>query len=419
MFDHAELPLSLPVYVEHVPRVTLDSNQSTLRPQQIKDFEHLVRARLSCSNSNFRLPSGLRELVWRESSICRFFCDFSILTRLSHLDLSYNQLTQVPFLPQCLQVFKINHNQLHELAFECPMPHLRAIHAAHNRIKSVSDALTVTSVKLQSLRLNDNMITRLPNLDALTGLIELDIRNNRMHKLPYTSPSLVTFEIEGNYASTTGPFLGNEHLKRDFKFNRKDELRNVGGQSNQNTTPNSDSTKSTQIVKSDTTSSLISDTTAQTADRHVQKRRQALKNFVETQKENFRSDTILTSHKAVERRRRHVLHSRNIRLEKEETILNLVRSILRKDLLETEEEDLRDGILFIRCYNLKRNKSQPSIIVELLAPREQVLSANKSRRNAEKFADAARREGHPMEPDDVLKLNEEKLCAFLRHLAKS
>jgi len=274
------------------------------------------------------------------------------------------------------------------------MPHLRAIHAAHNRIKSVSDALTVTSVKLQSLRLNDNMITRLPNLDALTGLIELDIRNNRMHKLPYTSPSLVTFEIEGNYASTTGPFLGNEHLKRDFKFNRKDELRNVGGQSNQNTTPNSDSTKSTQIVKSDTTSSLISDTTAQTADRHVQKRRQALKNFVETQKENFS-------------------------LEKEETILNLVRSILRKDLLETEEEDLRDGILFIRCYNLKRNKSQPSIIVELLAPREQVLSANKSRRNAEKFADAARREGHPMEPDDVLKLNEEKLCAFLRHLAKS
>ena len=101
-----------------------------------------------------------------------------------------------------------------ELAFECPMPHLRAIHAAHNRIKSVSDALTVTSVKLQSLRLNDNMITRLPNLDALSGLIELDIRNNRMHKLPYTNPSLVTFEIEGNYASTTGPFLGNEHLKR-------------------------------------------------------------------------------------------------------------------------------------------------------------------------------------------------------------
>ena len=66
-------------------------------------------------------------------------------------------------------------------------------------------------------------------------------------------------------------------------------------------------------------------------------------------------------------------------IKKEETILNLVRSILRKDLLETEEEDLRDGILFIRCYNLKRKKSQPSIIVELLAPREQILSANKSR----------------------------------------
>ena len=233
-----------------------------------------------------------------------------------------------------------------ELAFECPMPHLRAIHAAHNRIKTIPDALPITSAKLQSLRLNDNQITRMPNLDSLNGLIELDIRNNRMHKLPHTNPGLVTFEIDGNYASTTGPFLGNEHLKRgtsnytwyysltnyctfsDFKFNRKDESRNGGGV-NQTTTPNSDYTKSTQIVKSDTTtttSSLISDTTAQVskghwldqpknlnqaANRHVQKRRQALKNFVETQKENFRSDT--TTHRAVVRHRRHVLHSRNIR----------------------------------------------------------------------------------------------------------
>ena len=131
MFELAELPLTLPKYVEHVPRVALENDQQLLRVNQIKDFEHLVRLKLKCSNSNFRLPPGLRELVWRErhsfrdhyvfyeislklekSSICRFFCDFSILTRLSHLDLSFNQLTCVPFLPQCLQVFKINYNQL-------------------------------------------------------------------------------------------------------------------------------------------------------------------------------------------------------------------------------------------------------------------------------------------------------------------
>ena len=46
-------------------------------------------------------------------------------------------------------------------------------------------------------------------------------------------------------------------------------------------------------------------------------------------------------------------------------------------------------------------------------------SNENSRRNAEKFADAAVREGYQMEPDDVLKLNEEKLCAFLRYLAKN
>jgi len=406
MFDLAELPLTLPSYVEHVPRVTLENSSQLLRVNQIKDFEHLVRLKLKCSNSNFRLPPGLRELVWRESSICRFFCDFSILARLSQLDLSYNQLTSVPFLPQCLQVFKINHNQLQELTFECPMPHLRAIHASHNRIKSISDSIS-SFANLQSLRLNDNMIYKLPNFDQTTTLIELDIRNNRLQKLPHVTSSLVTFELDGNYSNSTGPFLGNEFLKKgpqknstssneisfdNFKFNRKPDGKEVITTSTSNTGLESETTKSTQIVKSDTTSSLISDTTVQNNRVHV--RRQALKNFVESQKENFS-------------------------LKKEETILNLVRSILRKDLLETEEEDLRDGILFIRCYNLKRNKSQPSIIVELLAPREQVLSANKSRRNAEKFADAAVREGYQLEPEDVLKLNEEKLCAFLRYLAKN
>ena len=66
MFDLAELPLTLPSYVEHVPRVTLENSAQLLRVNQIKDFEHLVRLKLKCSNSNFRLPPGLRELVWRE-----------------------------------------------------------------------------------------------------------------------------------------------------------------------------------------------------------------------------------------------------------------------------------------------------------------------------------------------------------------
>ena len=75
MFDLAELPLTLPSYVEHVPRVTLDNSAQLLRVNQIKDFEHLVRLKLKCSNSNFRLPPGLRELVWRERKA--FYWKFS------------------------------------------------------------------------------------------------------------------------------------------------------------------------------------------------------------------------------------------------------------------------------------------------------------------------------------------------------
>lgn len=93
------------------------------------------------------------------------------------------------------------------------MPRLRAIHASHNRIKSISDSIP-SFANLQSLRLNDNMIYKLPNFDQTTTLIELDIRNNRLQKLPHVAPSLVTFELDGNYSNSTGPFLGNEYLKK-------------------------------------------------------------------------------------------------------------------------------------------------------------------------------------------------------------
>ena len=79
MFELGELPLTLPKYVEHVPRVALENDAQLLRVNQIKDFEHLVRLKLKCSNSNFRLPPGLRELVWRERHSYRgLFRHFSL-----------------------------------------------------------------------------------------------------------------------------------------------------------------------------------------------------------------------------------------------------------------------------------------------------------------------------------------------------
>ena len=92
------------------------------------------------------------------------------------------------------------------------MPNIRAIHATNNRIRSISENVS-TFPKLQSLRLNDNQIYKLPNFDELE-LIELDIRNNRLQKLPHVGSELVKFEIDGNYSNSTGPFLGNEYLKR-------------------------------------------------------------------------------------------------------------------------------------------------------------------------------------------------------------
>merc|ERR1712131_26434 len=403
-------------YVDNLPPTTFESNARTLKVNQIKDFENVVKLRLQCKNSTFRLPSGLQHIIWRESSISNFSCDFTILSRLTSIDISFNSLSSLPPLPQCLQILKVSHNHLTALEFYHNMTNLRAIHACFNKIEHVSDSIKKFD-RLQSLRLNDNCIAKIPNLSQLK-LIELDLRNNHFTKLPIINDTIMNFKIDGNLFAYTGPFLGNKHILKDNMFKRKpksapelvaiettsDQITSFASKSQISASQLSIQSKSSQIKISKSSENIIksdiptsaSEPNLVVGDKSKTKldaRRIALKNFVEIQKEN-------------------------LSVKKEEVILNLVRSILRKDLLETQEDDLKDGILFIRCYNLRRKRTLPALIVELPAPRETVLSLNKSRRNAEKLVEAASQNGFKLTVEDIMELNQDKLIPFLLFLTK-
>ena len=137
-----------------------------------------------------RLSKTLKTFVWSKllkhlnSSISNFSCDFTILSRLTSIDISFNSLSSLPPLPQCLQILKVSHNhltgkksarlctyELYYLALEFyhNMTNLRAIHACFNKIEHVSDSIKKFD-RLQSLRLNDNCIAKMPNLSQVCQL---------------------------------------------------------------------------------------------------------------------------------------------------------------------------------------------------------------------------------------------------------
>ena len=216
-----------------------------------------------------RLSKTLETFVWSKllkhlnSSISNFSCDFTILSRLTSIDISFNSLSSLPPLPQCLQILKVSHNHLtgKKSALQCTlqfttlnecrylalefyhnMTNLRAIHASFNKIEHVSDSIKKFE-KLQSLRLNDNCIAKMPNLSQVCSfiswskigwpfsriltifyqlnLIELDLRNNHFTKLPIINDTITNFKIDGNLFVYSGPFLGNKHILKDNMFKRK------------------------------------------------------------------------------------------------------------------------------------------------------------------------------------------------------
>ena len=88
------------------------------------------------------------------------------------------------------------------------MTNLRAIHASFNKIEHVSDSIKRFD-KLQSLRLNDNCIAKMPNLTQVCLFIFVHF----IYEPLWQNPSMKTFCSKSGYDSDR--FLENSSIFGD------------------------------------------------------------------------------------------------------------------------------------------------------------------------------------------------------------
>lgn len=110
------------------------------------------------------------------------------LTRLAHLDLSFNSLETLPacILRMCpLGALLLSHNLLSELPEALgALSALTFLSVTHNHLQALPAALGALST-LQRLDLSDNLLDTLPpEVGGLSSLQELNLASNRLQSLP-------------------------------------------------------------------------------------------------------------------------------------------------------------------------------------------------------------------------------------------
>jgi len=436
-----ELPSSLPEYCLAFPRLAQDFSDRNFDPKKYENYQQLRRISLRASNINFKLPSRIRVICWTQSDIVQFTHDhFVNLRRLSTLNISFNQLRKLPELPPQLKLLDISFNKIDNLTFQKPLKHLQSLKASNNLLDSVPDNL-VEFNSLQSLELNDNKICSLPNLDNL-ALETLDIRNNRLARLPRVWERITDFLIDGNFSTIPGPYLGTQFLLKDHKFNAnirptsvplikkerppiKHNCPTVAKKPEKSPKPRPLSKQSSKSSISSNGSS-ISSLSEETKKLQIQKtetaRKTALQNYrrIQSEKENgsrFEQHVpVFQNQKGIQRplRATKPLYSCNKTSKTEHQLLEALSECLRKQL--PASTSLVDGIIFIRAYNSRRKKTTEALLVELPGPNDASLSSQKASRNAERFANTARENGFHLTARDVLDLRTDRILPYLSYL---
>nr|XP_004654234.2 p53-induced death domain-containing protein 1 isoform X1 [Jaculus jaculus] len=110
------------------------------------------------------------------------------LTRLAHLDLSFNKLETLPACVlklRSLDALLLSHNRLSELPEALgTLPTLTFLIVTHNYLQRLPTALGSLST-LQRLDLSENRLDTIPpEIGGLSSLIELNLASNRLQSLP-------------------------------------------------------------------------------------------------------------------------------------------------------------------------------------------------------------------------------------------
>lgn len=135
-----------------------------------------------------QLPAGLgkltqlRKLCLSHNRITQIKADLDELTQLKHLDLSHNRLRKLPFLPDSLENLDLSHNKLNDFPISSyPAKRLLHLNLSNNKLQSIGN-FAFAFPDLQYLKLNRCKLIRLPDLP--NRLYALDISHNPLEALP-------------------------------------------------------------------------------------------------------------------------------------------------------------------------------------------------------------------------------------------
>ena len=150
----------------------------------------------------------LKQLDLNSNSITSFSTEFYktdeaknepyIVSRLSHLDFSYNQLVNLPFLPlehikfSNMRFMKLSFNRLAKLdnAEFSTMPQLRYLDIKCNRLTTIRENAFNNLLLLSQLDMSSNSISELANsifFDPCKSLVTLVLSQNLMKHVPKSS----------------------------------------------------------------------------------------------------------------------------------------------------------------------------------------------------------------------------------------
>lgn len=152
----------------------------------------------SSSLQELQFQGNRLDMMWKKEK--GFKSLFKFLTNLTHLDISYNKLQQIPedilsYFPPTLKYLNLNRNQLGRFFWNQlrHLPELEILDLSKNKL----DFVSVNSSSLRILDLRHNMIAELGDtfLQQAKSLISLDLGFNRLETFN------VTFH-NGNYPHT-------------------------------------------------------------------------------------------------------------------------------------------------------------------------------------------------------------------------
>ncbi|KAI4890411.1 hypothetical protein NFI96_000133 [Prochilodus magdalenae] len=168
----------------------------------------------SSSLKELQFQGNRLDMMWKKDN--RFKSLFEFLGNLTHLDISYNKLRQIPedilkYFPQNLKYLNLNRNQLSNFCWEQLryLPQLEILDLSKNKLDVVTEKLSAHTSSLRLLDLRHNMISKLgPDfLEHAKSLWSLDLSFNRLEIISDTS-----FQVgDGNELHTL--YLENNPLR--------------------------------------------------------------------------------------------------------------------------------------------------------------------------------------------------------------